>query len=385
MIRRRIDAAEVRQLARGNWLEILQSLAGDQLADALARPGRHVDCPFHGGANDFRLDGNTSRLGSAAENGGAVCTCGTWKDGFALLMQARGWSFREALVEVARVLGMEAGRGAASSAERRRRLEQARKKAAAAEKRRARKRQAQSRRAIAAIRQAWDRSIPLSDKKARAAQIYLARRKLTHQALAGCADIRFVPRLICFQSGDDGKLVKIGHYPAIVALIRDPSGNPVTLHRTYLTPGGSKLPVQKPKKLMSVPDHTDLHGSAIRLFPVNAGVMGVAEGIETALAVQYATGMPVWSTVSAAMMAGFEPPPGVERIIIWADKDRSGAGMEAARKLAERLREQGLSGRIVQPDLPIPDSEKSVDWADVWRRTGILGFPRWHPEILRCA
>ena len=68
----------------------------------------------------------------------------------------------------------------------------------------------------------------------------------------------------------------------------------MTLHRTFLRPDGSgKAEMRSPRKLMpgTVPE-----GSAIRLGPVGA-VLGIAEGIETALAASMMFEMPVWSAI----------------------------------------------------------------------------------------
>ena len=48
------QAADVRNAARGRWGEVLLRLA-PSLRDAIARPGRHVPCPVHGGTNGFRM------------------------------------------------------------------------------------------------------------------------------------------------------------------------------------------------------------------------------------------------------------------------------------------------------------------------------------------
>ena len=75
---------------------------------------------------------------------------------------------------------------------------------------------------------------------------------------------------------------------------------------------------------MGYPGHR-LVGGAIGLATPGP-VLGVAEGIETALAVQLRTGMPVRSAVSAGLLARLEPPAGTSLVVIWADRDRSGAG-----------------------------------------------------------
>jgi hypothetical protein len=108
-----------------------------------------------------------------------------------------------------------------------------------------------------------------------------------------------------------------------------------------------------------------LVGGAIRLFP-SSPVLGLAEGIETALAVHLRTGMPVWSAVSAGLLARLEPPTGTTLVVVWADRDRSGTGETAALSLRERLLRQGISVAVHMPPGPIPAGAKGIDWADVW-------------------
>ena len=95
-----IEAREVRQQAAGRWLDLLGALA-PALEPALSRVGRHVPCPVHGGTDGFRL------FRDADLTGGGVCnTCGTFPDGFALLMWVNRWTFPEALWAVAQALGL---------------------------------------------------------------------------------------------------------------------------------------------------------------------------------------------------------------------------------------------------------------------------------------
>ena len=147
--------------------------------------------------------------------------------------------------------------------------------------------------------------------------------------------VRFHPALGYWQHNDHDEAELIGRFPAMVALVTGADGMPVTVHRTYLTADGRKAPVAEPKKLMGYPGHR-LVGGAIRLSAPGP-VLGVAEGIETALAVHLRTGMPVWSAVSAGLLARLEPPAGTSLVVIWADRDRSGAGEAAALTLRERL------------------------------------------------
>ena len=93
----KINAKAVKEQARGRWLEILPLLDA-RLADAVARAGKHVPCPVHGGKDGFRLYADD-------QNGGGACnTCGTFADGFAVLQWLRGCSFYESLQLVAELV-----------------------------------------------------------------------------------------------------------------------------------------------------------------------------------------------------------------------------------------------------------------------------------------
>ena len=80
-------------------------------------------------------------------------------------------------------------------------------------------------------------------------------------------------------------------------------------------------------------------------------------------------------------MSQFVPPPSVKAVRIWADKDRSNGGQEAAAALKKRLWEMGIKAQILLPDMPIPDGAKSADWNDVLRARGRFGF--FNREVYR--
>ena len=145
------------------------------------------------------------------------------------------------------------------------------------------------------------------------------------------------------------------YHPAMVARVEDPLGELATLHRTYLTLDGHKAAVPTPKKLMSpvVPGVTN--GGAIRLY-VPDETLAVTGGIETALAVRCATGLPVWASISAGGMARLIVPPEVHLVVICADHDAT--GLDAARTLARRLLSEQRRVKILTPDTP------GADWAD---------------------
>ncbi|HYN78753.1 MAG TPA: primase-helicase zinc-binding domain-containing protein, partial [Lamprocystis sp. (in: g-proteobacteria)] len=248
----KLDAAFVRQHARGQWNGILGRLA-PPLDQALSRPGRHVPCPVHGGRDGFRV------FKDANETGGGICnTCGSFHDGFALMMWANNWGFREALEAVAQDLRLDVG-GTWTTPRAQLRPSVApvqRQDYAVAE---------------AALRRVWSETLDPQDPKALPLRRYLLRRGI--DAEPDPRVVRLHPGLGYYQDRR-----RIGTYPAIIARVTGAQGEPVSLHRIYLTPDGRKAQVESPKKMM-VP-MGPVVGGAIRLYPAGT-TLGITEGIET--------------------------------------------------------------------------------------------------------
>lgn len=149
----------------------------------------------------------------------------------------------------------------------------------------------------------------------------------------------------------------VGVWPAMVARLSAPDGQLLALHRTWLTPDGRKAPTPGPcKKLTPTAGH--LAGACIRLGSLAAGQIGIAEGIETALAARCASGVPTVAAYSAGALAGWVWPTDLRRLVIFADADSAGA--EASDKLRQRARTAGLSVEVMTPTAP------GTDWCDVW-------------------
>jgi putative DNA primase/helicase len=101
-----------------------------------------------------------------------------------------------------------------------------------------------------------------------------------------------------------------------------------------------------------------LPGAALHLAPLSR-TLGIAEGIETALAASELFDMPVWSCLSDSGLASFEPPEGVHEIVIFSDNDQNYAGQKAATTAAHRLSIKGF-----HVDVRVPPSQGD-DWLDV--------------------
>ena len=139
--------------------------------------------------------------------------------------------------------------------------------------------------------------------------------------------------------------------PAMVASVQGPDRRIMAVQLTYLTWEGRKAPVTKPR-MATGPTRT----SAVRLAAVGE-VLGLAEGIETALSAMQLAGIPVWATLGAENLSLAHVPDRVRELHVFADADR--AGQAAADKTAERHSRRGLKVLIRTPP------EGFGDWNDV--------------------
>jgi Toprim domain len=131
-------------------------------------------------------------------------------------------------------------------------------------------------------------------------------------------------------------------WPAMVSLVTDfaDASRVLTLHFTDLLPDGSgKAPITPAKRTLK---GCPTKGGVVRLTD-DAEVMlrlGIAEGIETSLSVMTAFQRDesrvehVWCALNAGNLGDLPVVPGIETLVIYADRGR--AGEHAADKLARR-------------------------------------------------
>jgi len=132
-------------------------------------------------------------------------------------------------------------------------------------------------------------------------------------------------------------------WPGLIAILRLPNGERAPgIHRTFLMEDGSAKAPPGKKMLGSVKD------AVVRLFPIpEGGHIGIAEGIETALAAHKLFGTMVWAALSADGLARFQWPGDVRRVTIYADA--GDAGRQAAASLSDRLNCADIPNAIVWP------------------------------------
>lgn len=139
----------------------------------------------------------------------------------------------------------------------------------------------------------------------------------------------------------------------MIAKVSDPDGNGVQIHKTKFDENG----IRSERLMMRAPLPP---GSAIRLYEPVKGVLGVAEGIETAISAAMIYKCPVWALINANNLEKWTPPPGVDHVMIFGDNDLTFTGQAAAYSLARRLVAMGN----YQVDVHIP-KESGHDWNDV--------------------
>lgn len=186
----------------------------------------------------------------------------------------------------------------------------------------------------------WAGSGPIAGTPA---ESYLRRRSLSF--LIGCPALR---------SRGDCPHPERSRLPAMVAIVTNPTGGPVAIHRTYLRADGRKADIEPVKASLG-----PVWGAAIRLSePLQDTPLIVAEGVETAAAASRLMSAPAWAAISAGNMAGgLILPPEVRRVIIAADPDEP--GRRAAQAAWFRWRAEGRAVEIATPDGP-------GDFADIW-------------------
>lgn len=308
----------VREVAHGKWPELLKHFG---VGEKFLRK-THGPCPICKGTDRYRF---TDYKG----NGEWFCTyCGK-NDGMDLLMALTGDDFRTCAERVEEALGQATWVKTTPA-----------------------KAESDPRRALNNI---WRHSRPV-----RAGDE-------THRYLRGRGLTVLPPTL----RTHPGILVGGRVYPAMLAMVVNVHGEPVTLHQTFLD-GDRKANVHASKQVMPPKGgEGGTNGCAIRLFNATGDVLHIAEGIENSLAAQAMTSYgDVWACISAHHLEVVQIPKHYKAVEIWADSDVSGAGEAAAGILKRRLYREGMRAVIHMP----PEGR---DWLDIYAGKG-----EWADEVL---
>lgn len=301
--------------AVGQWRGILAAIG----LPAKSLQNKHGPCPMCGGKDRFRFDDKNGR-------GTWICSqCGAG-DGVALVMAYLGLQFREAVQRIDAHIGEAIAytpKGLPAADEDKKRRE---------------------------IQALWDRAQLMTVDD------------LAGRYLEGRTGLTAFPPVLRYVA--DERYAEVGQrpsfHPALVAKV-DPSdeaaeqGERAAIHRTYLSKLGGKAEVAAPRKMLG----TMPTGGAVRLAPAGE-VLGIAEGIETAISAGRLFNLPCWAALTADLLEKWTPPACVHTVFVFGDHDASFTGQAAAFALAKRLTVANKLEVIVQiaPTM-------GQDWNDV--------------------
>lgn len=368
----KLQTKEIKHLATGKWTSILASLAPEigKAADGFngaRRPA--IKCPYHNAKSktSFRFLKKGDEIGSCG-----CFTCGVWTDGFQFLMDTQNITFSEAV----RLVGEQVGYDFDGAFDKTKMQERIRQQEAARQQRaieQHKRDEIERNKQLQKLCTMWEEAFSLDSPEAQPARQYFSNRGLgSVGTLRG--EVVFHPSLP-YYAGDDMELV--GNFGCILSQVRNPKGQPIRIHRTYITKDGKKVTHngESAKKLTQDVPLVPLTGASVQLSPAGTKVLGVGEGLETILAAMVATKMPVQCCINAELLRSWKPAKGTEFVFIWADKDISKTGINRALELQERLNKLGIKSLICEPPMAIPDGEKGIDWADAYNEMGISAFP----------
>lgn len=307
------------QGARGRWRDIFVSCGiSAQIVDGSSRP-----CPVCGGRDRFRFD---DKFGV----GNYYCRgCGPG-DGFDLIAKFLQCSFFESLQVVERFCGIEP-----TARPEHEQVQNSERSAEQAEREE--------------MLEIWSQAHPV--REGDPVWRYLSSRGL--DPAAAYPEIRTHDGLEYSAKDEQPRVL-----PVMLSRLTDMHGVVINLHRTYLEPEGIKARVRTPKKLM----RGAAAGGVVRLggIPSN-GIIGIAEGVETALGAALMFSLPVWATLGSTNMATLAKlPAGIEQVTVFGDNDEKYAGQAAAYSFAHRFACSGLKVQVMLPE------KTGHDWLDEW-------------------
>jgi putative DNA primase/helicase len=174
------------------------------------------------------------------------------------------------------------------------------------------------------------------------AETYLRQRRL----LATSPELRFLARTPLGPRGE------VRFLPAMLAAVRDDTGV-IAVHRTFVDQRTAVIAdVDRPKRALGT-----LGIGAVRLALPLGGKLGLAEGIETALAATRLFGIPCWATLGNERFGQVAVPDSVRELTLFVDHDAGG-------ELAERRAREAYA-RADRTMLTQVPERLGDDWNDV--------------------
>lgn len=296
-----IDVKDIEIKANGQWYSILTALGVPESF----LTGKHGACLFCGGDDRWRWDNKDN-------NGSYICNqCGSGT-AFQLTMKHLGINFKESLERINEILG--GGYTKPDTVKNKMNIDDIKKM----------------------LNNLWTSAKTLtgSDHACK----YLHSRGLVLQP----ENVRFCEK--CYESETKTKM------PAMIARIVNKDNRPMAIHRTYLQSDVfAKAEIKSAKKM--TPTIDTLVGCSVRLFPPQNKTIIVCEGIETGIACNQIFDEGVHACLSSTIMEGYEPPPGIRKIIICGDSDANFTGQKSAYKLANRLHNKDFLVEVMLPEI----------------------------------
>ena len=205
----------------------------------------------------------------------------------------------------------------------------------------------------------WDEARPIIGTPA---ETYLRRRRIALLPRA----LRFHPRTPLGQ-GD-----QVDFRPAMIAALHDgglhDQGRFIAIQRTFFDRDDARRArdLADPRMTLGRPDR------AAVMLAAATSVLGLAEGVETALSAMILFGIPVWATLGSERLHQIAVPDRVTRLVLFPDNDIAGEiGAASA------LEAYGMPGRTIEVEYP-PNGFK--DWNDVLRMGG-EGVGEWWRKV----
>ncbi|MDP5281410.1 CHC2 zinc finger domain-containing protein [Sphingomonas sp. DG1-23] len=197
-------------------------------------------------------------------------------------------------------------------------------------------------------RNIWNDALPIVDTPVAE---YLDSRALPFEFVGQQENIRFA-RLSFDRSAQK--------HPALVAAVRDLSGEIVGIQRIYLTEEGKKLGSSCKRSLGPT------SGGAIRLRGIDAPPgepenIYICEGLEDGLSIaRDQAHAVVWVTMGTANLANVQLPPACKTVTIAHDNDD--AGLQAADVATKRLIKAGFEVSLYPPPAGFKDWNEYLVW-----------------------
>jgi hypothetical protein len=199
------------------------------------------------------------------------------------------------------------------------------------------------------VRDLWDEARPIVGSPA---QAYLSSRGIAHMVPA----LRYHPRTPLKTSL--GLITR----PAMLAAVVERE-RVVALQRGFLDldRGGLATDLGKPRRMLGRPGR----GAVVLAEP--ADVLGIAEGVETALSAMFLLGIPIWATLGAERIDKVEIPLSVKKLLLLPDNDEAGRIAAVAARHA-----YAAQGRVIGALFP-PKGVK--DWNELIDRRNVGPHP----------